>query len=76
MLTSVLVIDNLGQDCPVAWLLSSRENATVLTAFLKALKNTVEDAGLAYPQPRTFMSDCNSESSFNARQHSAELDVH
>ena len=58
ILTSVLVEDNLGQGCPVAWLLSSRENTNTITAFLKGLKQAILDAGLPFPAPRTFMSDC------------------
>ena len=59
-------LSNVGQGFPVAWLMSSRENTTILTAFLKGLKREMEKAGLEFHQPANFMSDC-FEGSYSAR---------
>ena len=60
VLISLLVVHNLDllQGCPVAWLLFSRENTDTLTAFVKGLRQAVENAGLAFPKANAFMSDC------------------
>ena len=51
-LTTILVKDEFGEGMPVAWTISNRENATILTEFLKAIKKR-----LGSLSPKWFMSD-------------------
>ncbi|SMN01522.1 hypothetical protein SPONN_2553 [uncultured Candidatus Thioglobus sp.] len=41
LLTTLLVVDELGEGIPVAWMLSNREDALMLMVFLQAIKDRV-----------------------------------
>ena len=60
LLITIFVVDEHGSGLPVAWAISNREDTTLLTEFLKAVYEQVEDL-----QPTYFMSDC-AEQYFNS----------
>ena len=54
LLTTFLVIDDFGEGIPVAFAISNREDADILTVFMRALK--VANGGQDY-DTKVFMSD-------------------
>ena len=52
MLTTIMVIDEYGEGCPVAWLISNREDQLVLNPFIAAIKERTGDLNV-----EVFMSD-------------------
>lgn len=51
-LTTILVIDEFGEGCPVAWCLSNREDLPLLRVFFDSIKKAVGNIS-----PEWFMSD-------------------
>lgn len=52
LLITVLVVDDFGEGCPVAWCISNREDKQLLCRFFQAIKGKVGQLS-----PRWFMSD-------------------
>ena len=60
MLISVLLIDEYGEEIPVAWAITNREDTTILIQYMKAIKQKVNSL-----TPQWFMSD-DADQFFNA----------
>ena len=52
-LITLLVLDDFGEGIPVAWVITNREDATMLVEFLTAIKHMTG----VLKTPRWFMSD-------------------
>ena len=52
-LITLLVLDDFGEGIPVAWVITNREDATMLVEFLTAIMRTTG----VLKSPRWFMSD-------------------
>ena len=60
-LITLLVLDDFGEGIPVVWVITNREDATMLVEFLTAIKNVTG----VLKAPRWFMSD-DAEQYFNS----------
>ena len=52
LLLTLLVLDEYGEGMPVGWMISNREDGTVIVEFLKSIKNRVGNLEADF-----FMSD-------------------